>query len=68
MDYKLARTTPILELVCPVCGKTFIPAALHVYKARIHGIEKKVCTWGCQMKHERENYRPDGRKRKGAKR
>lgn len=34
----------IIELVCPVCGKTFVPAVMHVYRTE-EG--RPVCTWGC---------------------
>ena len=38
--------------VCPVCGKTFIPAPLHKYKIRIHGSEKRVCSYKCMRNWE----------------
>ena len=37
---------------CPVCGKTFFPAALHAYKdARNHA--RLVCTYPCYRESER---------------
>ena len=35
--------------ICPVCGKTFIPAPLHKYK--IHH-NKRVCSYKCLRKWE----------------
>ncbi|MBQ9468651.1 MAG: hypothetical protein IJU52_06565 [Clostridia bacterium] len=34
----------IVELVCPVCGRVFVPAVMHVYRDE-EG--RPVCTWGC---------------------
>lgn len=56
-DYKTERTNPLVEIVCPVCGKTFIPAPMHIYKVRKSGYYWRVCTWGCQMKWEKEHPR-----------
>lgn len=38
--------------VCPVCGKTSIPAPLHKYKIRFYGSEKRVCGYKCLRKWE----------------
>lgn len=57
MDYKTERTSPIAELICPVCGKIFIPAPFHVYKVKAHGMVKKCCSYGCQVKHEKAHPR-----------
>lgn len=35
--------------VCPVCGKTFIPAPLHNYKIQHN---KRVCSYKCLRKWE----------------
>ena len=43
-----------IDRVCPVCGKTFIPAPFHIYKVN----NVKVCTYSCQLKGERENLKP----------
>lgn len=35
---------------CPVCGKGFIPAELHVYRIRLKptsGYDQLVCSWTC---------------------
>lgn len=44
-------------LVCPVCGKKFIPAPMHIYKVQ----NCFVCSWGCQRKFEKEQ---EARKKK----
>ena len=44
-----------MELVrCPMCGKSFIPAPEHIYKAPIKGRVKYLCGWNCLRKLERE--------------
>jgi hypothetical protein len=55
----------IQEVVCPVCGKIFIPGYPHAYKDR-RSPYKRVCTWGCVMKSER--LKEANRKRKSRKR
>lgn len=37
-------------VTCPICGKRFIPAAQHLYRAN----NELVCSWGCQRKVEKE--------------
>lgn len=46
--------------ICPVCGKVFNPAPLHVYKIRkkyrckgYH--ELLVCSWHCLRAYEKEH-------------
>ena len=39
------------ELICPVCGKSFIPAPMHVYRDK--RCRKRVCSWSCVCKSER---------------
>ena len=52
----MAERIFFLERVCPVCGKTFICYPEHVYKIKKDtGNPKKVCSWGCQRKWEREH-------------
>ena len=43
----------LTDTICPICGKNFVPAALHLYK--INGV--RVCTWTCQLRGERQNYK-----------
>lgn len=42
------------SLICPVCGKSFVPAPYHVYKSCGRG-SKYVCSYTCAVKSEREN-------------
>lgn len=35
---------------CPICGKTFVPAPMHIYKIK-YG--KKVCSYHCMRKYEK---------------
>lgn len=42
------------ELICPKCGKNFIPAALHIY----HDEKNYYCSWTCY------NHRNDHKKNK----
>ena len=42
--------TNIVDRKCPVCGKNFIPAGLHMYRdARSNDL---VCSWTCMLKSE----------------
>ena len=41
------------EMICPICGKSFIPGAQHIYKSEIDG--KLVCTWSCMLESEKKN-------------
>jgi hypothetical protein len=45
----------IVDVICPICGKNFIPAPFHAFKT--YG-GTRVCSWTCQLRGERENYRP----------
>ncbi len=38
------------ELTCPLCGKKFIPAALHIYRDR----GRTFCSWTC-YNHRKDN-------------
>lgn len=40
---------PFKELNCPICGKTFFPAAFHVYTQS----EKVFCGWNCLREYRR---------------
>ena len=42
-------------MVCPVCGKSFVPAPQHVYKIHVGDNDRKVCSWTCVRTHERKN-------------
>lgn len=41
----------ILELICPICHKKFIPAPMHMYREAPKG--KKVCSYKCRCEAER---------------
>lgn len=41
--------------VCPVCGKSFVPAPQHVYKIHVGDNDRKVCSWTCVRTYERKN-------------
>lgn len=56
----------MLELFkCPICGKGFIPAPLHIFKATIKGRVKYLCGWNCLRELERK--KDAKKKRKEAK-
>ena len=41
----------IVDLVCPVCKKSFVPAAEHVYRT----VDRRpVCSWTCLCKYRRD--------------
>ena len=40
----------MLELICPVCGKNFIPAPFHIYKIKGKIL---VCTYKCMLEYEK---------------
>lgn len=53
--------------VCPICGKKFLPEALHVYRDKTDPNRKLVCTYSCMRESERrlEEFRTkNGRRRK----
>lgn len=41
---------------CPVCGKMFTPAPEHALKIGEAFSSKKVCSYSCMRKWEKENY------------
>lgn len=40
----------IIELICPVCRKVFVPAVMHVYRT---DDGRPVCSWGCLCAYRR---------------
>lgn len=40
----------LISRICPICGKEFYPAPMHVYKAG----EKLVCSYSCMLKYQSE--------------
>jgi ribosome-binding protein aMBF1 (putative translation factor) len=45
------------EKKCPICGKPFIAAPFHIYKANA----RLVCSWSCMLKFERETEQKNDR-------
>lgn len=41
------------DYVCPICGKRFIPGALHAYRNK--KTHKKYCSWTCYRKAQKES-------------
>jgi hypothetical protein len=45
---------------CSICGKEFIPAAMHMYKTKKKGeITKIQCSYTCYRKAGGDNGRPN---------
>ena len=56
---RIGETMNLIDRICPICGKNFIPAPLHIYKVQ----EKETlvfCSYTCWNKyldkHERKRY------------
>ena len=47
----MCENTEVVDKLCPICGKNFIPAGLHQYRDARNG--NLVCTWPCQLESER---------------
>lgn len=45
------ENTEVVDKLCPICGKNFIPAGLHSYKDARTG--NLVCTYPCELKSKR---------------
>lgn len=45
-------TSHWIEVVCPICGKTFFPYPGHVYKDK-RAPYSRVCSWRCVLTSER---------------
>lgn len=59
-EAKLRSKFPyIYQRVCPVCGKSFIPAYMHAY----HDGESVVCSWNCQIEAEKRREEARANKR-----
>lgn len=52
MKKEIVEVHAFPEVVCPVCGKVFIPAVQHIYRDK-RTPYKRVCSWGCVCKSER---------------
>ena len=56
------------EATCPICNKTFLPAAYHAYKD--YKKQRLVCSWHCALESERQalaNKKYISRDEKGVK-
>lgn len=51
--HRVVTVHNIKDCVCPVCGKTFSPAAYHDYKTH-EPTPKLVCSYPCDLKDFRE--------------
>lgn len=54
------------DLVCPICGKAFLPAEEHVYKISWKGHKKLVCSQECAEKLRRDREALHERRLKAA--
>lgn len=43
------------EQRCPVCKKIFYSTPVHAYKIQVKNVKKKVCSYSCVRKWEKEN-------------
>lgn len=60
----------ITEKKCPVCGKIFIPAPLHVYKRNYGrvGRTKYLCSYHCMLAYDKEHPPKRGYTKNGSMR
>lgn len=52
----------IIDAICPICGKTFVPAPYHKYKVLIGSRWRLVCSYPCESKGLREKEEAHRRK------
>jgi hypothetical protein len=56
-----------LVRICPVCGKEFCPAPMHIYKLP-GGKQSRVCSYSCMLEaervHEAQKKKPGRPKKK----
>jgi hypothetical protein len=59
-------TFTLTKKICPICGKEYIPATMHVYKVDLIKPYKKspVCSWKCVMEGERQAEQMRQRRKK----
>ena len=55
------------EHKCPVCGKIYIPAAMHSWRIYKNNSYKLVCTYGCKRKFEKEQELLKAQKKRARK-
>ena len=51
---------PFKELVCCVCGRTFVPACEHIFHETRKGKVHHICGYGCNCEFNRKNPRVKG--------
>lgn len=59
------NTPQLIELKCPICGKTFVPAPEHIYRDKRAWRGNFVCSYGCMLKSEQ--MKNESRKRKDSR-
>jgi hypothetical protein len=47
--------TQRVELICPICGKTFCPAPQHAYKGRVDRNRVLLCSYSCCLEADRRH-------------
>ena len=50
---------------CPVCGKEYTPAPMHIYRITTKHGSHLVCSWGCQRAWEKERDEKRKKKKEG---
>ena len=50
--FKAQKSQLVLE-TCPICGKTFVPAPMHVYHVACK--QTRVCSYHCALESERRH-------------
>ena len=51
------------ELKCPICKKNFIPAVEHQWMIRKSNAYKKVCSYSCMRKWEKQRLKLNDERR-----
>lgn len=48
-----AKAADFKNVICPICGKSFIPAAEHVYKRVIKNARRYICSYHCTLEYDK---------------
>lgn len=59
MQNKKIISENIKERICPVCGKNFVPAPLHIYKIKYSQL---VCSYKCRCEYEKSEEQANTKK------
>lgn len=43
----------IVVKTCPICGKRFVPAPMHIYHVDTNGTRKYMCSYSCWKEAKR---------------